>query len=61
MVIDLGFVLYSLIGVYLLLGIVVALAGHSILRRVLQAVVFLRESPPLRAAPQTVRTDRRAD
>jgi len=61
MVIDPGFVLYPLIGVYLLLGIVAAIAGHSIFRRVLQAVRLFREAPYLRATPQPVRTDRRVD
>jgi hypothetical protein len=61
MVIDLGFVLYPLIGVYLLLGMVAAIAGHSIFRRVLRAVKLFRESPYLRATPQPVTTDRRVD
>lgn len=61
MVIDLGFVLYPLIGFYLLLGIIAAMAGRSILRRLLQAVNLFRESLYLRATPQPVRTDRRVD
>ena len=61
MVIDLGFLLYPLIGVYLVLGIVVAMVGHSIFKRALQAAKLLGESTPLRAAPQPVRTNRRAD
>ena len=61
MVIDLGLILYPLIGVYLQLGIIAAVAGRSILRRVKQAVILFRESPYLRTTPQPVRTNRRVD
>ena len=59
--IDLGFVLYPLIGVYLVLGIIAAIAGHSILKRVRQALTLFRETPYLRTAPEPVRSDRRLD
>jgi hypothetical protein len=61
MVIDLGFILYPLMGIYLVLGIIAAIAGRPILRRVLQAVALFRETTYLQATPEPVRSDRRLD